>query len=68
LKPLLIIAAFFLFILISYRLEMFFIKILKWILIIVFFPLSLLFIAYYKQKKSYPDLYTVQEKDGSIKE
>ncbi|SFW57533.1 hypothetical protein SAMN05660313_02594 [Cellulophaga fucicola] len=26
-------------------------NILKWILIILFFPLSLIFIAYYKQKK-----------------
>jgi preprotein translocase subunit SecG len=27
-------------------------NILKWILIILFFPLSLLFVAYFKQRKS----------------
>ena len=30
----------------------FFLNILKWILIILFFPLSLLFVAYFKQRKS----------------
>jgi len=32
-------------------------NILKWILIILFFPLSLIFVAYYKQKRAKKEYY-----------
>lgn len=35
--------------------------ILKWILVILFFPISLLFLAYFKQKKANRELYNSKE-------
>ncbi|MFT7156387.1 MAG: preprotein translocase subunit SecG [Parvicella sp.] len=34
---------------------------IKWILIILFFPLSLIFVAYYKQKKAKKEYYAMGE-------
>jgi len=37
-------------------------NIFKWILIILFFPLSLIFVAYYKQKKAKKEYYKTERK------
>lgn len=36
-------------------------KILMWILIILFFPMSLIFVAYYKQQKAKKEYYAKEE-------
>lgn len=36
-------------------------NILKWILIIAFFPISLIFIGYYKQKKERKDYWKTEK-------
>ena len=38
-------------------------EILKWLLIILFFPLSLVLVAYYKQKQNKEQLREIEKKD-----